>query len=145
MSILKAEACTEMKNVLNVGEEFLANIDVSHSRSGKTCVKQINSRKAAQVVLTKKGRRPFAIATAGRNLVVPVIRGNIVAQAMIGKDGLATICCTTITAVDKDSLSLAAMDDDFNYDIINDSAESIIDACFTVLNGEEFAILKQKA
>jgi len=135
--------CTETENILNIGGEFISGFSVTESRSGKTCLKQIEGTNMAQVILTKKGHRPFAIATAGKTLVVPVIKGNIIAQAT-RNDDIVTMRCAVISGVNGASVTLADTDDDLAFEIIEKAAEQVADACYAMLNGEGFARLKQK-
>jgi len=143
--------CTETENILNIGDEFISNFNVrveepitaTTSRSGKSCLKQIAQTNAIQVILTKKGLRPYAIATAGSSIVVPVTRGNIIAQAY-RVDGVVTMCCAIIDGVDGETVILSKVGDDEVLDTVREVFERITDACHSMLNGEGFARLKQK-
>jgi len=144
----------KMEVKFKIGEEHLglteelslSGDDSMPSSKRSICMRQSRvPNRYAQVILTRTGKKPMTIAKDGRKLVIPVIAGNIVAQAKISSDGqLMTICCTTVGAVSDQCLLLDSGTDDTVADTIIKYAAEIQQACYSVICGKDYAYSTKK-
>jgi len=136
-----------------IGEEHLGDIEeISLSGTIDTpenkravCMRQSRvPNRYAQVILTRSGQKPLTISKDGNALIIPVIKGNIVAQAKMSADHQTMVIrCTTIGGVNGHCLLLDSGTESV-FESMNKSKDKIKQACYYVICGNDFAYFKRR-